>query len=98
MANIYEINCKNKKNVTTWVYSYKRSEVILTSINGSKAKVKFMMNQKTSNSFKSEGVLSKLKTSVVYTQNNNELSTLQPSLRGKNMFFQCNNPKILKKE
>lgn len=98
MANIYKLNCKNTKNVFSVIYSYKRSSAILTSVNGSKTKVKFIMGQKTNNSFKSDGVISKLKTSLVYNKETNELSMLQASLRGKNLFLKCSDPELIKEE
>ena len=98
MANIFELNCKNPKNVMTIIYSHKRSNVILTSINGSKTKVKFLMSKKTQNSFKSDGVIGNLKTSLTYNPNTNELSMLQSSLRGKNIFLNCSKAKLLKEE
>ena len=98
IANIYELSCKNSKNTATVVYSYKRNNVILTSSNNNKIKIKFLMSSKTANSFKSDGVIGNLKTSLTYNPNINELSMRQSSLRGKNIFLKCNEAKLLKEE
>ena len=97
-ANIYQLTCKNKKNTTVWVYSFKRKAVILTKINQGETKVKFTIERNTNTSFESKGKLSKLKTNVDYDQNSNELSVLQTSLRGSNQFYQCSKPILIKEE
>ena len=97
-ANIYQLNCKSKKNSTTWVYSIKRKQVILTNINNSKTKVNFTMTKWTPTSFSSKGVVSKYKTNVTYNQNTNELAMLQKSLRGSNQFYKCQAPSLIKEE
>jgi hypothetical protein len=56
------------------------------------------MIQKTNSSFKSEGIVSKIKTSLEYKQNTKELAMLQSSLRGSNIFLKCEKPKLLKEE
>ena len=81
-ANIYQLTCKNKKNTTTWVYSFKRKAVILTKINQNKTKINFAIERNTNTSFVSKGAISNLKTSVTYDQKSNQLNMLQTSLRG----------------
>ena len=97
-ANIYQLTCKNTKNTTVWVYSFKRKTVVLTKINQKKTKVKFTIERNINASFESKGKLSKLKTNVAYNQNSNELSVLQTSLRGSNQFYQCSKPVLIKEE
>ena len=97
-ANIYQLICKNNKNTTVWVYSFKRKAVILTKINQGKTKVNFTIERNTNTSFVSKGALSKLKTNVTYDQNSNQLSVLQTSLRGSDQFYQCLKPQLIKKE
>ena len=97
-ANIYQLTCKNNKNTTVWVYSFKRNAVVLSEINQGKTKVNFTMGKKTNTSFTSKGKLSKIKTDVTYDQNSNKLSVLQTSLRGSNQFYQCSKPKLIKEE
>lgn len=97
-ANIYQLTCKNKKNTTTWVYSFKRKAVILSKLNNNKTKVNFKIERNTNTSFVSKGALSNLKTNVTYDQNSNQLSILQTSLRGSNQFYKCSKPKLLKEE
>ena len=97
-ANIYQLTCKNKKNTTVWVYSNKREQVILTSINNSSTKVNFKMNRSTPSSFVSKGSIAGLETNVTYTQKNSELAMLQKSLRGSNQFYKCQEPKLIKEE
>ena len=53
-ASIYELSCKNNKNTTTWVYSNKRKQVILTNVNNSKTKKNFQMERQTPSSFSSK--------------------------------------------
>ena len=98
IANIFELNCKNSNNSVIAVYSFKRNSAVITSINGTETKVKFTMIQKTNSSFKSEGIVSKIKTSLEYKQNTKELAMLQSSLRGSNIFLKCEKPKLLKEE
>ena len=97
-ANIYQLTCKNKKNTTTWVYSFKRKAVILTKINQNKTKVSFAIERSTNTSFVSKGAISNLKTSVTYDQKSNQLNMLQTSLRGSNRFYICTKPKLIKEE
>ena len=97
-ANIYQLICKNNKNTTVWVYSFKRKAVILTKINQGETKVNFTIERNTNTSFVSNGTLSKLKTNVNYNQSSNQLSVLQTSLRGSSQFYQCSKPKLMKEE
>ena len=97
-ANIYELNCKNKKNRTIWVYSNKRNQIILTKINNSKTKVNFRMDKQTPSAFTSSGSIAGLETNVTYSQDSNELAMLQKSLRGSNQFYKCSKPKLIKEE
>ena len=97
-ANIYELSCKNNKNTTTWVYSNKRKQVILTKVNNSKTKKNFQMGRQTPSSFSSKGDMRGLQTNVTYNKNSNELAILQKSLRGSNEFYKCSEPKLLKEE
>ena len=97
-ANIWEISCKNQKNVMSVVYSHKRKQAILTSINGTKTKVNFKIDRSVSGSFDSSGKVSGLKTKINFNINNRQLSFTQASLRGKNYFLQCNKPVLKKKE
>ena len=97
-ANIYQLTCKNKKNTTVWVYSFKRKAVILTKINQGETKVNFTIERNTNTSFMSIGALSKLETNVNYDQSSNQLSVLQASLRGSNQYYQCLKPKLIKEE
>jgi len=97
-ANIYELSCKNKKNTTTWVYSNKRKQVILTKVNNAKTKVNFKMDRKTPSSFTSKGSFAGYETNVTYTKRTSELAMLQKSLRGSNQFYKCAEPKLLKEE
>lgn len=97
-ANIYELSCKNKKNTTTWIYSSKRKQVILTNINNSKTKVNFRMDRQTPGAFSSTGEIGGLQTNVTFSKNSNELAMLQKSLRGSNQFYKCGEPKLLKEE
>ena len=97
-ANIYQLKCKNNRNTTVWVYSFKRKAVVLSEINQGKTKVNFTIERNTNTSFVSKGTLSKLKTNVTYSQNSNELSVLQTSLRGSNQFYKCTKPKLIKEE
>ena len=97
-ANIYQLTCKNKKNTTTWVYSFKRKAVILSKINNNKTKVTFKIKRNTNTSFESTGVMKNLKTNVTYNPKNNEISITQASLRGSNQFYQCSKPTLIKEE
>ncbi|MDC0944523.1 hypothetical protein OAR82_01575 [Candidatus Pelagibacter sp.] len=97
-ANIYELSCKNNKNTTTWVYSNKRQQVILTKINNSKTKVNFKMDRQTPSSFSSKGSIGGFQTNVTFSKNSKELAMLQKSLRGSNQFYKCSEPKLLKEE
>ena len=97
-ANIYQLTCKNKKNTTTWVYSFKRKAVILSKLNNNKTKVSFKIERNTNTSFVSKGALSNLKTNVTYDQKSNQLSITQASLRGKNQFYECTKPTLIKEE
>ena len=97
-ANIYELSCQNKKNTTTWVYSFKRKQVILTNINKAKTKINFKMKRQTPSSFSSNGVISGYETNVTWAKNTKELAMLQKSLRGSNQFYKCAEPKLLKEE
>jgi len=72
--------------------------VILTKINQEETKVKFTIERNTNKSFVSKGKLSKYETNVTYNQNSNQLSMLQPSLRGSNQFYQCSKPVLIKEE
>ena len=40
-ANIYGIDCSNKKGTTKWVYSFKRKAIVLYEQDSKKTKVKF---------------------------------------------------------
>ena len=97
-ANIYELSCKNNKNTTTWVYSNKRQQVILTKINNSKTKVNFKMDRQTPSSFSSKGNIGGFQTNVTFSKKSKELAMLQKSLRGSNQFYKCSEPKLLKEE
>ena len=97
-ANIYELTCKNKKNTTVWIYSYKRKQVILRQVNSQKTKVNFVINRSTPSSFLSKGVISKFDTNVTYDKKSGELAMLQKSLRGSNQFYKCKEPKLIKEE
>ena len=98
VTKIANVEQANKNNSIIAVYSFKRNSAVLTSINGTETKVKFTMIQKTNSSFKSEGIVSKIKTSLEYKQNTKELAMLQSSLRGSNIFLKCEKPKLLKEE
>ena len=97
-ANIYQLTCKNKKNTTTWVHSFKRKAVILSKLNNNKTKVSFTIKRNTNDAFMATGVLSNLKTGVTYDEQSKVLSVTQPSLRGSNQFYDCSKPKLLKEE
>ena len=97
-ANIYQLTCKNKKNTTTWVYSFKRKAVILSNLNNNKTKVSFKIERNTNTSFVSKGALRNLKTNVVYDGKTNQLSITQASLRGSNQFYKCSKPTLVKEE
>ena len=97
-ANIYQLTCKNKKNSTVWIYSYKRKQVILRQVNDQKTKVNFEINRSTPSSFVSKGIVSKFDTNVTYDKKSGQLAMLQKSLRGSNQFYKCKEPKLIKEE
>ena len=97
-ANIYELTCKNKKNTTTWVFSNKRKQVVLSKVNSAKTKVNFKMDRQTPGSFSSKGSFAGYETNVTYTKKTNELAILQKALRGSNQFYKCSEPKLIKEE
>ena len=92
------MSCKSKKNNTVWVFSKKRKQVILTSINNTKTKINFRMDRQTDSAFLAKGVLSDLNTSVNFDEKTRDLAMLQTSLRGSNQFYKCSTPKLIKEE
>ena len=97
-ANIYGMECSNKKTAMSFVYSLKRKAIILREENGAPTKVKFEIKRTTPTFFDSKGVYEDLKTTISYDMTKKEVTLLQSSLQGKNIFMQCSEPAILKKE
>ncbi|MDC1538957.1 hypothetical protein N8444_04420 [Pelagibacteraceae bacterium] len=82
----------------SFVYSLKRKAIILREENGVPTKVKFEIKRTTPTFFDSKGVYEDLKTTISYDMTKKEVTLLQSSLQGKNIFMQCSEPAILKKE
>ena len=106
IANIYEIKCEdnnistgNNNMAMTIVYTFKKDLTIITSMGPggkSKTKIGFRMTQKTNNSFKSEGLMFKNKTSLTYDGRANQLNILSDV--SDNITLKCKKPKLLKEE
>ena len=97
-ANIYQLSCKNKKNSTVWIYSFKRKQVILRQVNDQKTKVNFEINRSTPSSFVSKGVISKFDTNVTYDKKNWTVIYVTKIISGSNQFYKCKEPKLIKEE
>ena len=97
-ANIYGINCSNKKGATKWVYSFKRKAIVLYEQDGIKTKVKFEIKKETPSFLEAKGVLNEFKTTVTFDLGKKEITVLQSAIQGKNYFMQCSEPAVLKQE
>jgi|OM-RGC.v1.027182595 hypothetical protein len=97
-ANIYGMECNNKKTSMSFVYSLKRKAIILRKGSASPVKVKFEIKKNTPTFFEAKGVYEDLKTTISFDMTKKEVTLLQASLQGKNIFMQCSDPVVLKKE
>ena len=97
-ANIYGIDCSNKKGTTKWVYSFKRKAIVLYEQDGQNTKVKFEIQKETPSFLEAKGNMNELKTTVSFDIGKKEITILQSALQGTNYFMQCSEPKILKEE
>ena len=97
-ANIYGIDCSNKKGSTKWVYSSKRKAIVLYEQDSKKTKVKFEIKKETPSFLEAKGTLNDFKTTVTFDIGKKEVTVLQSAIQGKNYFMQCSEPKVLKQE
>ena len=97
-ADIYGINCANKKGSTKWVYSLKRKAIVLYDQDGAKTKVKFEIKRETPGFLEAKGTLNEFKTTVTFDMGKKEITVLQSAIQGKNYFMQCDGPTLIKKE
>lgn len=70
----------------------------MSKLNNNKTKVSFKIERNTNTSFVSKGALSNLTTNVTYDERSNQLSITQVSLRGRNQFYDCAKPTLIKEE
>jgi hypothetical protein len=92
------MECNNKKTSMSFVYSLKRKAIILRKGSASPVKVKFEIKKNTPTFFEAKGVYEDLKTTIGFDMTKKEVTLLQASLQGKNIFMQCSDPVVLKKE
>ncbi len=97
-ANIYGIDCSNKKGTTKWVYSLKRKAIVLYEQDSKKTKIKFQIKKETPSFLEAKGTLNEFKTTVTFDMGKKEITVLQSAIKGKNYFMQCNGPTLIKKE